>query len=506
MSDGRNAVDLNLQAQIRLLLRKLEQVVADSGDYLGNLSNMGETDFPRYAEIISKFISTLDDLNVKQELLDTYTEILDCCQLLIRGMSDIRLEDAYKRVIDLMRAWKDVHPELEKAQKKSVVMNRYVSSLLTAGRICTDRYLATSDIAYHLKGMHYEINAVRTAVFDLPDVKQYQTARARALINCALSSYRLKAYGLALSLSDMAYRYVSDKSRKSNIDKTQYRVIMRNRAVILYSAGVDKFIAFPPDLSHTAGVEYYFKMAISQAEENKKQCNNEEWNSNICIAISRLQQVGYVTSRTKKNSLLDVAAELLEDVLRKMTYKIANEEIECRPQVSRLYECERYLAEVYMLKCQLDYEDEVMCKRMLYIALLHAKYAFLFGAGSQNWSSLDLRKAYKRYKDIERQFERIEPEWDENRPAVCERFADLKASKEELQTFGKIYDQENLDADRLFDLQRKQYEDRRKCADVLDSVAIVNDIVRHEPVSLNDYFGSCRWREALGFPDDFLEI
>lgn len=506
MSDGRNIVDLNLQAQIRLLLRKLEQVVADSGDYLGNLSNMDEMDFPRYTEIISKFISTLDDLNVKQELLDTYTEILDCCQLLIRGMSDIRLEDAYGRVLALMRAWKDIHPELKKAQKKPVVMNRYVSSLLTAGRICTDQYRATSDIAYHLRGMHYEINAVRTAVFDLPDVKQYQTARARALINCALSSYRLKAYGLALPLSDMACQYASDKSRKSNIDETQYRVIIRNRAVILYSAGVDKYVAFPPDLSRTAGVEHYFEMAVFQAEENKKHCINEEWNSNIRIAISRLQQVRYVASKTKKNSLLDVAADLLENVLRKITYKIANEEIECRPQVSRLYECERYLAEVYTLKSQLDYEDEAICRQMLYIALLHAKYAFLFEAGAQNWSSLDLRKAYKRYKDIEMQFERIEPEWHENRPAVCERFADLKVSKEELRTFDKIYDQENLDVDRLFVQQRKQYEDRRERVDVLDSVTIVNDIVRHEPVSLNDYFGSCRWREALGFPDDFLEI
>lgn len=508
MTNEQDLEEIKLITMINLLLNQLSKQlnVAEGSERI----SFDESNFFQNKDIVNELVtSKLFTANLldKQKIIDTFTNALDQIQAHIRITSSIRPSPAISKMRDLMNMWEKLLSNPDIAEDISeVVINRYVRSLLTAGRIYSDQYRATSDIAYHLHAMQYEIEAMRAAVYGLPDTKQYRTTRVKTLINCAISAYRIKLYSIAIPLADIAYIYASNKKRGGDIDSAQYRTILRNRAIISYSAGVDKYISSMPDLSDTARVDQYFSIAIEQAEESKNLFENETWNSNICIASCKLQQTKYTVSTQKQTILLNEAIQSLENILQEIALKVNYDEIPYSAQATKLYECERYLAEAYSQKDLIEDSDVKSHQQLLCTALLHAEHAFLHASRFQDWYSLDVQKSYQQYARLKQRFDRMQPD-QATQTNANHQLSDLNISEEESKIFDKVYDQENIDASAQFDKQLEQFEQFKSSHNdwtSMNPVKLVNNIVRHEPVTLDDYFGGDDWREKLDLPADFL--
>lgn len=215
MTNEQDLEEIKLITMINLLLNQLSKQlnVAEGSERI----SFDESNFFQNKDIVNELVtSKLFTANLldKQKIIDTFTNALDQIQAHIRITSSIRPSPAISKMRDLMNMWEKLLSNPDIAEDISeVVINRYVRSLLTAGRIYSDQYRATSDIAYHLHAMQYEIEAMRAAVYGLPDTKQYRTTRVKTLINCAISAYRIKLYSIAIPLADIAYIYASNKKR-----------------------------------------------------------------------------------------------------------------------------------------------------------------------------------------------------------------------------------------------------------------------------------------------------
>lgn len=261
-----------------------------------------------------------------------------------------------------------------------------------------------------------------------------------------------------------------------------------------------------PDLSDTARVDQYFSIAIEQAEESKNLFENETWNSNICIASCKLQQTKYTVSTQKQTILLNEAIQSLENILQEIALKVNYDEIPYSAQATKLYECERYLAEAYSQKDLIEDSDVKSHQQLLCTALLHAEHAFLHASRFQDWYSLDVQKSYQQYARLKQRFDRMQPD-QATQTNANHQLSDLNISEEESKIFDKVYDQENIDASAQFDKQLEQFEQFKSSHNdwtSMNPVKLVNNIVRHEPVTLDDYFGGDDWREKLDLPADFL--